>query len=419
MKKLLGLLLCGIVSLSTYVDAESLSIFTAGREGPTSASHSFTTQSTTRSVKVTYQFVTSEVPAGFFGSQYNDYYSVAIQSPGSNVSDASSMNSLGRGAFNTVGATSDRSITLSVEGGSVVQVIGTVSNVGDGAYDSRLIIDSIEEIAINIESVALQDIDGSTLQYFSGDTHAYFATHTPIRGTIKIAGPEDVTILSIELNLIQGGGIVATGELHPESAALLTAFGSDEIIELTESSFMFNVPSTNGVSTTVDGSVNLQMLVTSDNGDEILHDIGSVSVLDWFDGDNRYGGRDAGVGGDSWALPSVVSFAGNFPSHSFGDFSNMHGGRFAPHASHRSGNDLDGWFLGYNARNAGTAATLIAILNGAQGGQIERVFVTFTQAENDLFWTAIENVTLNDGRAATSVIRSVGGHTGHYHWRIQ
>jgi hypothetical protein len=419
MKKLLLLVLAGIVMLSSPVYAASLSISTGAKEGATSASHAFTTQTTTKAIKVKYRFITSEVPGGFFGTQYNDYYSVAIQSPGGNASDASSMNALGLGAFNAAGETGEMNLTLNVTGGSVVQITGTVANVGDSFYDSQLVIEAIEEVSINVESASLQDIDGTALAFFSGDGHTYFGSTTPIKGKIRIVGPAEVAISSFELNVIQGGITVATGALHADASALLTTFGSDEAIELTASTFMFTVPATNGVSTAADGTVSLQLSVVADNGDELLYDIGSVDVLGWFNGANRYGGRDAAVGGDGWALPSMISFAGNFGTHLLGDFSNMHGGPFAPHASHRTGNDFDGWFNGYNARNAATAQTLIDIFNGPHGGDIERAFVTYTTAPTNTFWSTIENATLTDGRAARDVIRSVGGHTGHYHLRKQ
>lgn len=59
MKKLNLLAMAGLAMASNIALATSLSISTGGQEGATSASHSFTTQAETRSVKVTYQFITS------------------------------------------------------------------------------------------------------------------------------------------------------------------------------------------------------------------------------------------------------------------------------------------------------------------------------------------------------------------------
>jgi len=48
--------------------------------------------------------------------------------------------------------------------------------------------------------------------------------------------------------------------------------------------------------------------------------------------------------------------------------SNMHAGSFAPdHGSHRTGNDVDGSFPGYNNRDANTAETIINQLNDPSG----------------------------------------------------
>lgn len=86
-----------------------------------------------------------------------------------------------------------------------------------------------------------------------------------------------------------------------------------------------------------------------------------------------------------------------------------------PHLSHQTGNSADGWFPGYNARDAATAATIIGHLN-TYGTRIRTVYVTF--APGSAFANAIANVTLNDGRAASSVIKSAPGHTTHFHWEV-
>lgn len=97
----------------------------------------------------------------------------------------------------------------------------------------------------------------------------------------------------------------------------------------------------------------------------------------------------------------------------------MHAGSFAPdHGSHRTGNDVDGWFPGYNNRDANTAETIINQLNDPSGSNISIVFVTYQQTATNAFWNAIKNVTLTDGRLASSVIRPLGGHGSHFHWRI-
>ncbi len=138
-----------------------------------------------------------------------------------------------------------------------------------------------------------------------------------------------------------------------------------------------------------------------------------------YTGANRYGGRDEGVGGDDWVKPSVRTVIEHFAGLTWGDFSNMNGGPFPPHQTHNDGNDADGWFNGYNARDAATAQTIIGHLNDATyGSRILTVYVTYQQANGNAFWEAIRNVTLNDGRQARDVIRPLGGHTTHFHWIV-
>jgi hypothetical protein len=97
---------------------------------------------------VRYRFVTSEVPGGFFGSQYNDYFRVSIRSKkGGQAGESNTMNGLGLGAFDASGATAWRDQGLQVDpAGDSVQVDVAVANVADGLYDSQVIVDFVEEV---------------------------------------------------------------------------------------------------------------------------------------------------------------------------------------------------------------------------------------------------------------------------------
>ena len=79
--------------------------------------------------------------------------------------------------------------------------------------------------------------------------------------------------------------------------------------------------------------------------------MGRVPRLVRYKGNNRYGARDGGLGGDDWVLPSVRGYVEGFSGVDWGDFSNMNRGFFSPHAGHNWGADVDGWFAGYNARD--------------------------------------------------------------------
>jgi hypothetical protein len=60
----------------------------------------------TKTVYIKYQFQTDEVPGGYFGTQYNDYYVITIRTnAGGYASVSHSMNELGLGAFDANGAT--------------------------------------------------------------------------------------------------------------------------------------------------------------------------------------------------------------------------------------------------------------------------------------------------------------------------
>ena len=134
-----------LVAAAAAVDNDIV-VSTSG-EGEQSISRTFETQAGTTSVRVRYRFVTSEVPGGYFGTQFNDYYRVSIRSQaGGGANDANNMNALGLGAFDANGATQWRELKLKVNAeGDTVQVDAVVANVADGFLDSQVIVDFIEE----------------------------------------------------------------------------------------------------------------------------------------------------------------------------------------------------------------------------------------------------------------------------------
>ena len=107
--------------------------------------------------------------------------------------------------------------------------------------------------------------------------------------------------------------------------------------------------------------------------------------------------------------------AEHFTGMQWNDFSNMNGGHFAPHAEHTTGNSVDGYFDGYEKRDAKVAQTLIDCLNDATyGSRIEKVFVAFTPA----FEAAIKDVTLKNGQKAAGFFHDNSDHDGHFHFDI-
>jgi hypothetical protein len=417
---------------------QDLQLNTSG-EGPETMSRTFQTQPGTKNVKVRYRFITSEIPGGYFNTQYNDYFAVTIRSKngGGSISDGNSMNQLGLAAFDAQGATAWRETSLPVaKEGDTVQVDITVANVADGAFDSQVVVDFVSEKKLAITKLSLNDIDNKGLNYLSTAAHTYFDGNTRIHGTVTVEGAKDDELNSLVLEVLEGGAVVATAKLADSAKqSLLQAFGDDEKVEITTSQLLFELPS--GQAANVDGSSNgtvtLRAKATSKNeGEPATKDSGAVQKLVRYTGGNRYLPDDAGncsdepsypCGGDAWVKPSVKTVAAHFSGISWGDFSNMNGGRFPKHGSHQTGNDIDGDFAAYDALNAATAAIIIGHLNDpTYGSRIKLVFVTFKDAKGSItqleFWNAIKDVTLKDGRAASAVIRHAKGHGGHFHWRV-
>ena len=129
-------------------DDLDLMVNTNGQPNLQKASATFKTYPFTKTVFIRFKFVTSEVPGGYFGSQYNDYFIVTIRSDtGALATMTNSMNALGLGAFDSSGATDWMQLTLSVPSNckSVQFDIG-VSNVADSALDSQVIVDKAGDL---------------------------------------------------------------------------------------------------------------------------------------------------------------------------------------------------------------------------------------------------------------------------------
>lgn len=395
-----------------------LTLRTSG-EGQQQISRTFDVEDGVTSVSVRFRFITSEVPGGFFGTQFNDFFNVSIRTlrGGGAVTRGNSMNGLGLAAFDAGGATGWFEAELPVAaGGDTVQVDVAVANVADGLFDSEVVVDAVKKKKLTISALNLRDIDNTALGFLSASAHPYFSGNTRVNGTITVRGPKDDSLTELKVEVLEGG-VVATGALASNlTGTLYRQFGDSEQIELTAPQLLFEIPASQLASAnqTANGTLTLRAKAQSSSGETAEKDFGPVTKLVRFTGGARYGGRDEAVGGDDWAKPGVVSFIGG-AGLTWGDFSNMNGGPFAPHQTHRTGNSADGWFAGYNARDANTAATIIGHLN-THGRRISAVYVTF--APGSVFANAIANVILNDGRAASNVIRNVAGHTTHFHWEV-
>lgn len=102
----------------------------------------------TKSVYIKYKFQTAEVPGGYFGTKYNDYYIVTIRSnTGNTITVSHSMNELGLGAFDASGATDFFTLNMPVDTDTKwVEFDVGVSNVADNLLDSQVIVDKLGDL---------------------------------------------------------------------------------------------------------------------------------------------------------------------------------------------------------------------------------------------------------------------------------
>ena len=132
-------------SYNNRLNVPGFSIATLG-EGLRVTSRYFTSEANSTAIYVRYKFITSEVPGGFFGSQYNDYFSVVIRSESGQFRIASqSMNGLGLGAFDFASGETDWfTLTLPLTGTpELIRIDVGVANVGDDLYQSSVTVDRI------------------------------------------------------------------------------------------------------------------------------------------------------------------------------------------------------------------------------------------------------------------------------------
>ena len=119
-----------------------------------SLSRTFDTDPGVDGVKIRYMFITEEVPGGFYGSIYNDRFTVTVRANSSGVviSESKSMNQFALDDFDETTGRLKNWIELTApldldKNGDTIQVDVTVGNVVDGHFDSTIIVDYIEEIS--------------------------------------------------------------------------------------------------------------------------------------------------------------------------------------------------------------------------------------------------------------------------------
>ena len=400
---------------------KDLRVGTSG-EGPKTVTYTFSPPADSKTARIRYRFQTAEFPT-YFGSRYNDAINVALRSPsGKSVARSEAMNELGKAAFDASGSTAWKDLSMELEAaGEPVQVDVTVANVGDHRMESAAIVNAVSASPLAITQASLFDIDNTPLHYLSAAEHAYFNAATRVHAKFKLAGPAASRLASLELQVRQAGVVKARAPLTAAlSPSMYKTFGRSGI-ELSSAQLAFEIPAKElaGINTSTDGPLNLKLVAVADAGYSAEKDMGSVQLLDRWTGADRYGGRDAHRGGDDW-LTAAARGVCSAVSVSWGDFSNMNAGSFAPdHRSHTKGKDADGWYAGYSARDAASAAKMLALLNTeGVSSKVQTVYVTHTPSPGNAFYDAYQDVRLADGRKATSVIQNYPGHTTHFHWNM-
>lgn len=418
---------------------QDIALGTSG-EGARSLSRTFQCLPATKSVKLRYRFITTEVPGGYFGSQFNDYFQVSIRckNGGTSVTEVNSMNGLGLSVFDlNSGATAWRELELPVTVPSdTVQVDVVVANVADGAFDSSVEVDYISEDDAKITQLALNDIDDLPLQFLSGVPHqnSSFLPDIPVHGTITIEGPEDDSLTDLRLEISLYGSVVATATLHPaRNAELLKPFGPSKKIELTTSKRLFDLDlaGQQAIESAMVGPgdfrVSLDVVAETAQGKTPKKKDKKYRVLVSAHDVPRYGDkRDEAAGGDAWCQKKVYEIITNVGApYTWNDFSNLHGGPFEKHTSgHRIGLNVDGLLPGYQDPATGkpgavAAAGLIDFLNLPNVGlNVRNILVSYKPQDGDPFYDVIKNAgNLLDGRSPKAVLKPdpANKHLDHFH----
>lgn len=421
----------------------------------------FATEPGTRAVRVRYRFASFEVANGYYGTEFNDFFAVsAANSSGRTVSDSRSMNDLGYDFFspNGVGPWMDMTLPVNEEDGDVVLVEVGVANVSDPFLHSYLIVDLIDETEIEISDLAFDDSPvyrrkPGPMRYFSFDAHPYaesgggrFADAdgnpaTEVHGTFRINGPEDVAIESVVLEVLRAGELISEVNLRAEHEdSILRAFGPDQVIEVSESARLFDVPVTENL-TGAPERAQLRLRVQANNGDTVTKQYEVLPILVRHDvaKENRYFCCNATAvepdGGDEWIRPELRwlprHLAENHDTKNLvvGDTSNMNGGVFYPHITHRDGRDTDIDFTGYDSLDSGAADVLIGILNDdllrphiaqmliwcGERKVEEDVDPPYDPNSPNELCEILSTVTLNNGERASKYVTHKRGHWGHVH----
>ncbi len=138
---------------SSLIDND-LMVSTAGVEGQSSVSRTFNVADNITEVKVRYRFQTDEVPGGYYGSRWNDFFFINIRTAENDPFDSqprvmAAMNDFQLNEFDqSTGEMAWKELSLVLPAVSpIVQVNVGVANVDDNLFDSSVYIDYITQVA--------------------------------------------------------------------------------------------------------------------------------------------------------------------------------------------------------------------------------------------------------------------------------
>jgi hypothetical protein len=261
-----------------------------------------------------------------------------------------------------------------------------------------------------------------------------------------VNGDANDALASLDLEVVQNGHVVSSGGLldtsSTEHADVFRPFGPSGAIEIYGGLFPIDPTSINQNST-----VKLQLRARTANGLEAIGSyVPAVTVLGRYDRNARCGTtRDEEWGGDDWARREILSYiTDKFAGVTYNDFSNLHGGGFPPHASHRRGQSIDAKFAtpNYVKRDEAVFHKLLDLALEDTESRIKEFYVTYctparraesapgttplqkywkkvcAQRNPDPFWEAIKDIASPNGSVdlgGGTSIRSVKDHEDHFH----
>jgi hypothetical protein len=402
-------------------------------EGPQNISRTFITGAGTQNVKIRYRFVTEEVPGGYFGSQYNDYYRIQLRTKTGGLieSELKSMNGLGLEAFDYgSGSTAWKELSIPVSNsGDIIQIDLEVANIADGFLDSYIQVDYVEESKLNISKVELYDVYNTTqekLQFLSIDENfTFYDGKVRVYGTATIMGASTDKITALTLEVWQGTTKLNSADLVTSAqATVFQLFGSDEKIEITTPVLLFELPPRSPL--TENGKVELKIIASSESGGSATKSWGSIPNLRLDkDETKRYFCCNASEGGDAWALPSVydeaVNIRTNYSNWLRGDISNMNGGDITGHADHEEGREIDIDIpkelienVMVDRVNSTLANEIVTYIKNTS--LVDDILIYWEENDNDELWKLVntpENIYLiNDAKLVKKA-----DHKDHFHIR--